>query len=69
MGSSAKALVKDAVSYGSGDACGRAQRGEYEIEHRSDCIGFCTCSGENAFTLSFDAFIQHLNEGRIAIVA
>ena len=69
MGSSAKAVVKDAVYYGSGESCSRAPRGEYDIEQRSDCIGFCNCAGENAFTLSFDAFIQHLNEGRISIVA
>lgn len=63
-----RAVIKDAVYYGPGAACRRAPRGEYLIERRCDCVGFCDCNGRPAFTLSFDAFIQHLNEGRIALV-
>lgn len=68
MATLARAIVKDAVFYGSSETCSRAPCGEYEIERRCDCIGFCDCNGERAFTLSFDAFLQHVTEGRIAII-
>ncbi len=63
-----KAIVKDAVYYGPGAVALRAPAGEYDIERNCDCIGFCDCNGDIAFTLSLDAFIQYLNEGRIALV-
>lgn len=48
-----------------------APRGEYEIsEIRKDgvcAVGLCSCATRNRFTLSFDSFLQHLNEGRIAV--
>ena len=46
-----------------------APRGEYEIEEGSDSVGLCSCATKNRFTLSFDAFLQHFNEGRIAVVS
>ena len=69
MATNSKAIVKDAIYYGAGGACQKAPCGEYTIDNRCDCVQLCSCAGENGFTLSFDAFIQHLNEGRIAIVA
>ncbi len=68
MASSSKAIIKEAVSFRGENASERAACGEYDIECRSDCVGFCNCTDKSAFTLSFDAFIQHLNEGRIAFV-
>lgn len=68
MAMSAKAIVKDAVFYGSSEACHRAPCGEYRIDRRCDCVGFCDCNGEHAFTLSLDAFLQHVTEGRIAVL-
>lgn len=68
MPASARAIVKEAVYYGSSAACRRAPRGEYHIDRRRDCVGFCDCDGRADFTLSFDAFCQHVNEGRIALI-
>lgn len=45
-----------------------APRGEYEIENCASGVGLCSCATQNRFTLSFDAFLQHVNEGRIALV-
>ena len=50
-----------------------APRGEYEIEEVAGAggvssIGLCSCATQNRFTLSFDAFLQHVNEGRIAVI-
>ena len=69
MASSGKAIVKDAIYYGANGAGQKAPCGEYEIDRCCDCVRLCTCNGDNAFTLSFDAFLQHLTEGRIAFVA
>jgi len=64
-----KAVVRERIHYGSGDGRAAAPRGEYNIEARGNCIGLCECAGECDFTLSFDAFQQHVVEGRIAIQA
>lgn len=64
----ARAIVKDAVFYGKNGDCRCAPQGEYEIKHSNGCVGFCNCSDKGAFTLSLDAFMQHLHEGRIALV-
>jgi hypothetical protein len=45
-----------------------APRGEYEIEASVCGVGLCSCATKNRFTMSFDAFLQHVNEGRIALV-
>ncbi len=66
MASSSKAVIKDAIATSSANE--KACRGEYEIECRGDCVGFCHCTERSVFTISLDAFIQHLHEGRIALV-
>lgn len=66
MASSSKAVIKDAIA--TSNASEKASRGEYEIECRGDCVGFCHCTERSVFTISLDAFIQHLHEGRIALV-
>lgn len=65
-----RAILKDEVSCCAEDCDGpaRAPRGEYEIERSANGFGLCSCATQNRFTLSFDAFLQHLNEGRIAIL-
>lgn len=70
-----RAILKDAVSCSAhadqGRAHATAPRGEYEIETvecaGASCIGLCSCATQNRFTLSFDAYLQHLMEGRIAL--
>lgn len=69
MASSGKAIVKDPIDCGAGGACIKAPCGEYTVDRRCGCIELCKCNDGNVFTLSFDAFLQHLNEGRIALVA
>ncbi len=64
-----KAIVREKIHYGSSDGRSMAPRGEYTIEARGSCIGLCECDGACDFTLSFDAFQQHVVEGRIAIRA
>ncbi|MEO1250908.1 MAG: hypothetical protein AAFW81_01020 [Pseudomonadota bacterium] len=63
----ARAVLKGSVIYCEGGVPAVAPRGEYEIDRRSGCIGLCQCDGACAFTLTFDAFQQHVIEGRIAI--
>ncbi len=69
MARHARAIVKDEIFYSDDGASQQAPCGEYTIDRRCDCVRLCTCNGDNAFTLSLDAFIQHLSEGRIAVVA
>ncbi|MEZ5893233.1 MAG: hypothetical protein R3C58_08840 [Parvularculaceae bacterium] len=68
MNATGKAIVRDALPYKDGEARLQAPRGEYDIECKEGCIGLCSCVGENAFTLSFDAFLQHVIEGRISLL-
>lgn len=68
MGSGTKAIVKDPIYCNASGAREKAPCGEYIIDNRCDCVLLCKCSGEQSFTLSLDAFIQHLTEGRIAFV-
>lgn len=71
-----RAILKDAVPCCAGEFANRARamapRGEYELEEVEaggvSSIGLCSCATHNRFTLSFDAFLQHLNEGRIAVI-
>ena len=67
MASFSKAIVKDAIRFGTASAVETAPCGEYEVTCRDGCVGLCHCQDKRAFTLSIDAFIQHLNEGRIAL--
>ena len=68
MTSSSKAVIRDAITVGASDERALAPRGEYEVDCRGDCVGLCRCNDRRMFTLSIDAFIQHLNEGRIAYI-
>ena len=61
------ALLKDALPAHAGEETVMAPRGDYEIEDCGHCVGLCHCATKNRFTLSFDAFLQHLSEGRIAV--
>lgn len=63
-----RAILKDAVPCYADEARALAPRGEYEIEEKGGCVGLCSCATHNRFSLSFDAYLQHLNEGRIAVV-
>mgnify|MGYP001558474156 CR=1 FL=1 len=70
-GKGKRAILKDAVSCCADQCRATAPRGEYDVEEVAGAggvssIGLCSCATHNRFTLSFDAFIQHLNEGRIA---
>ena len=67
MQSGIRAIVREKIHYGSSGGHSLAPRGEYTIESRGNSIGLCECAGECDFTLSFDAFQQHVVEGRIAI--
>ncbi|WDI32205.1 hypothetical protein PUV54_03235 [Hyphococcus flavus] len=68
MTANSKAIVKDAVFYGASSNCRRAPLGEYTVNKRCDCVLLCSCNGGKAFSLSLDSFLQHLTEGRIALV-
>ncbi len=67
MQSGLRAIVREKIHYGANGGRNLAPCGEYRIEPQGSCIGLCESSGECAFTLSFDAFQQHVVEGRIAI--
>jgi len=64
----ARAILKDAVFYGAGEQTRRAPCGEYAIAHHDGRVGFRSCVGRVGFALSLDAFLQHIYEGRIALV-
>jgi hypothetical protein len=69
-----RAILKDAIPCCADAARALAPRGEYEIEQLSGAggassIGLCSCATRNRFTLSFDAFQQHVSEGRIAVLS
>ncbi len=68
-----RAILKDAVPCCANEARAIAPRGEYAIERYeigpgASSVGLCSATTQNRFTLSFDAFLQHLNEGRISLV-
>ena len=64
----ARAIVKGAVYYDAGARLRRAAPGEYDIAHQDGLVGFRRSAGDDAFTLSLDAFMRHIHEGRIALV-
>ena len=68
MGSNSKAVVKDPIDCNATGGCQKAPRGEYIVDNQCDCVELRRRSGEQRFTLTLDAFIQHLTEGRIAFV-
>ena len=53
--------------------CGRelapiwAERGAYRVQHRGASVCLRNKSRGHEFTLSLDAFVQHVLEGRIAL--
>lgn len=68
-----RAVLKDALPCCANAGKAVAPRGEYEIERVENpggvaSVGLCSCATQNRFTLSYDAFAQHLNEGRIAVL-
>lgn len=72
-GKATRAILKDALPCCADMERALAPRGEYEIEQVKSpagvcSVGLCSCATHNRFTLSFDAFLQHLNEGRIAVI-
>ncbi len=69
MASYSKAIIKDAIRFGTAPSGETAPCGEYEVTCNDGCVGLCHCKDQRAFTISLDAFIQHLNEGRIALAA
>lgn len=63
-----RALVRDGVEGETDGERRHAPRGEYAVT-RSDCgVGLCGGASENSFTLSYDAFLQHITEGRISLL-
>ena len=66
------AILKDQLPCCADEARTIAPCGEYEIEKIDPAggvcgVGLCSCATHNRFTLSYDAFLQHLIEGRIAL--
>ncbi|MFN0025493.1 MAG: hypothetical protein ACKVS5_16500 [Parvularculaceae bacterium] len=61
------AFVKDPIACCAGNSPAIAPRGDYEIDQRNDGVCLCSCATNNSFVLTFDAYLQHLNEGRIAL--
>lgn len=69
-GRARRAILKDNLPCCADKMRAVAPRGEYDIvdgDEGTSGVGLCSCSTKNRFTLSFDAFLQHLNEGRIAV--
>lgn len=66
-GSGERAVLREAVACCAENGRTLAPRGEYEIQKNPNSVGLCSCVTQNRFTLSFDAFLQHLNEGRILV--
>lgn len=65
----ADALIKGEVYYGADGVIARAPAGAYAIGRRGARMAFFGATGEEAFAIPLDAFVQHLQEGRIALIA
>jgi hypothetical protein len=61
------AFLKDPIPCCADTGPALAPRGDYDIDQGTDGVGLCNCATKNRFTLSFDAYLQHLSEGRIAL--
>ncbi len=61
------AFLKDPIAAHAEAGPALAPRGKYDIDQNADGVGLCNCVTKNRFTLSFDAYLQHLTEGRIAL--
>ena len=66
-GQGVHAFVKDPIPCCAEAGPALAPRGEYDIDQKTDGVRLCNCATKNRFTLSFDAYLQHLTEGRIAL--
>lgn len=70
MAAASKAFVRERVFFNGGD--GRAHAapfGEYDIARADDdAVSFTQKDSTSAFTLSLDALIQHICEGRISLI-
>lgn len=67
MREASKAVIRECVHCRTGEGIFRAPAGEYEITRTSDnSIDFS--GAESRFTFSLDALLQHLCEGRIALI-
>lgn len=66
---SKKAIVRDGVYYGAEDGPAPAPAGEYAMRLAGDARVRFDCSNRRAaFSLSLDAVLQHVREGRLLIV-
>lgn len=61
------AFLKDSIAAKAESGPAIAPRGDYDIDPCESGVGLCNCVTQNRFTLSFDAYLQHLIEGRIAL--
>jgi len=61
------AFLKDPITAQTPGGPAIAPRGDYDIDSCEAGVGLCNCATHNRFTLSFDAYLQHLIEGRIAL--
>jgi len=66
-GEGVHAFIKDPIACCAETGPAVAPRGDYDIDQGADSIGLCNCATKNRFTLTFDAYLQHLIEGRIAL--
>ena len=65
--SPARAQLKEPLACDTGGGSGIAPAGDYRIECCDGRMGLRHCASENLFTLSFDAWLQHLIEGRVTL--
>lgn len=66
---SKKAIICDGLYYRDGDAPVSAPAGEYAMRLAGDARVRFLCSNRRAaFSLSLDAVLQHVREGRLIIV-
>lgn len=66
----ARAIVREKLALCDEVLPWRAPSGEYDLTCEDGCrICFCHCQEKIQFSLSIDAVIQHLTEGRIALKA
>jgi hypothetical protein len=61
------AFIRDPIPCCAATGPALAPRGDYDIDQGADSVGLCSCATKNRFTLTFDAYLQHLNEGRISL--
>lgn len=66
-GEGVHAFIKDPIPCCAETGPAVAPRGDYDIAEGADSVGLCSCATKNRFTLTFDAYLQHLIEGRIAL--